>query len=371
MNADPMTATQSPLAAFLSGIRVLDLSQYIPGPMATLFLADMGADVLKIEPPGGDEMQHLGPRDEAGAPLFYGALNAGKRVRRLNLKAGTDRDAFLDLAREADVLVEGFRPGVVDRLGIGWPVLKEINPRLVMCSLSGYGATSALRDIAGHDGNYLAELGVMDRNGETRPNFFDPPISDVGGTLFAAIAILGALHGRTRTGKGCLIDLGVADTIMPMQLMQIAQYGKLGTVPSRQTGYLNGGFASYQVYATSGGRHVMLGALEPRFWANFCAAAGRGDLVERHGEDAPQDALRADVAAVFAALTLEEAIARFDAADCCFSVVRDLGEALTGAHVASRDLVRKSAAGDLQALFPAWIDQRPPRSRPPLSHQDD
>ena len=276
------------------------------------------------------------------------------------------RDEFFWLVRDADVVVEGFRPGVVDRLGIGWAVLSGINPRLVMCSLSGYGANSAMRDVAGHDANYIAELGVMDRNGETRPNYFDPPMSDVGGTMFAAIAILGALNGRARTGKGCLIDLGVADTIMPMQLMHIAQYGKLGIVPSRQSAYLNGGVASYQVYATSDGRHVMLGALEPKFWAAFCKAARRPDLLERHGEAVPQHRLRADIADVFAALTLEQAAAQFDAADCCFSVVRDLGEALDSAHVASRDLVRRSEASDLQALFPAWVDQRPPPSRPPL-----
>lgn len=366
-----MTDMESPLASFLSGIRVIDLSQYIPGPMATLFLADMGAEVLKIEPPAGDEMQHLGPKDKDGKPVFYDALNAGKRVKRLNLKDDAGRDEFFRLVRDADVLVEGFRPGVVDRLGIGWAVLREINPRLIMCSLSGYGATSVLRDVTGHDANYLAELGVMDRNGETRPNYFDPPISDVGGTLFAAITILGALNGRTRTGRGCLIDLGVADTLMPMQLMHVAQYGKLGIVPSRQSAYLNGGVAAYQVYATSDGGHVMLGALEPKFWAAFCKAAGRPDFVERLDEAAPQHALRADVAHVFATLTLEQAMERFEQANCCFSVVRDLGEALTSQHVASRDLVRANAQGDLQALFPAWVDQRPPPSRPPLRHYDE
>lgn len=359
-------ADPSPLGAFLTGVRVLDLSQYIPGPMATLFLADMGAEVLKIEPPQGDEMQSLGPRDAQGRPVFYRALNAGKAVCRMNLKDADERKHFLGLVRDADVVVEGFRPGVMARLGIDWPVLSGVNPRIVMCSISGYGAGATLAGKAGHDANYLAQMGVMDRNGGDMPLYFDPPVSDVAGSLFAAMAILGALHGRERSGRGCVIDLALADTVMPLQLMQVADYGANGAVPERGETYLNGGAAWYQVYATADGRHVILGAVEPKFWRAFCEACARPDLVERHGEPLPQHSLREDVAAIFGSMSLDEAAARFGVVDCCFSVVNDLGEALAEGQVRERRLVRKTQGGELQALFPAWIDGAPPATRSDL-----
>lgn len=365
-----MMAAGNPLSGFLQGIRVLDLTQYIPGPMATLFLADMGAEVLKIEPPDGDEMQRIGPKDAGGNPVFYEALNAGKTALRLNLKDAGERELFFDLVRTADVLVEGFRPTVLARLGVDWPVLSRINPRLIMCSISGFGAVSPLRDVAGHDGNYLALQGIMSRNGITWPAFFDPPLADAGGALFAAISILGALHGRNRVGRGCVIDLALADAVMPMQLTQIADFGANGTVPGPGSTYLNGGAAYYQVYATADGHHVMLGALEPKFWRNFCVAADRPDLVARQGEAIPQQALTAEVTRLMGAMTLAEARARFGAIDCCFSVVQDLGQALGSDHVGTRQLVRADPDGRLQALFPAWVDGEAPRLRRPLAHAD-
>lgn len=365
-----MTAGRNPISGFLQGIRVLDLTQYIPGPMATLFLADMGAEVLKVEPPDGDEMQRIGPKDAEGNPVFYEALNAGKTALRLNLKDAGEREMFFDLVRTADVLVEGFRPAVLTRLGVDWPVLSRINPRLVMCSISGFGAVSPLRDVAGHDGNYLALQGIMSRNGMQRPTFFDPPLADTGGALFAAMSILGALHGRNRTGLGCVIDLALADAVMPMQLVQVADFGTNGTVPRPGSTYLNGGAAYYQVYATADGHHVMLGALEPKFWCNFCEAAERPDLVARQGETIPQETLTAEVSALMASMTLAEARARFGAVDCCFSVVQDLGQALASDHISARRLVRSDADGRLQALFPAWVDGEAPRLRRPLTHSD-
>jgi crotonobetainyl-CoA:carnitine CoA-transferase CaiB-like acyl-CoA transferase len=358
-------------ATFLDGVRILDLSQYIPGPLATLFLADMGAEVLKIEPPAGDEMRTLGPRDALGRPIFYNSLNAGKTIRRLNLKDDAGRAAFLELVRSADVVVEGFRPGVIDRLGIGYEVLKSINAGIILCSISGYGAGSSYAGKAGHDANYLALAGMLDRNGTDGPIFFDPPVSDVSGSLFAAVAILGALHGRRRTGKGCAIDLALADTAMPLQMIQIAAYGANGTVPGRGETYLNGGAAYYQVYLTGDGRHVVLGAIEPKFWQAFCHAANRPDWVARQADTLPQRALRDEVADFFSALSRAEIEARFQDVDCCLSVVNDLGAAMTDVHTAERKLVRENADGDLQALFPAWIDGAPPSPRQPPSRADD
>jgi crotonobetainyl-CoA:carnitine CoA-transferase CaiB-like acyl-CoA transferase len=359
----------SRLGTFLAGVKVLDLSQYIPGPMASLFLADMGAEVLKIEPPGGDPMRELGPRDGAGEPVFYCALNAGKAVHRANLKDPGARAEVIRLAAEADVLIEGFRPGTMARLGLDYDTLRPLNPRLVYCSISGYGATGELAQKAAHDANYLATSGMLDRNGKDAPLFFDPPVTDTSGALFAALTIVGALHGRERDGQGCHIDLGLADVAHPLQLMQVAGWGATGVSPGRASYYLNGGAAFYRTYATADGRHVVLGAVEPKFWRNFCEAAGRPEWIARQSEPMPQDRLAADVAALFAAMALGEAVARFDAVDCCFSPVLDLGEALNQPQLRERGLVRQgSAAGDLQSLFPALVDGAAPTLRAPVRH---
>jgi len=346
---------------FLSGVKVLDLSNYIPGPFASLMLADMGADVLKVEPPTGDGMQALGPRDANGQPIFYQALNASKSVIRLDLKSDAGLAVLLDHVDRADVLIEGFRPGVMQRLGLGYAVLSARRPELIYCSISGYGPTGPLAEVAAHDGNYLASAGVMDRNGGEVPFFFDPPVADMSGALFAAIAILGALNGRHKTGLGVHIDLGLADALMPLQLLQIADWAANRTVPKPRSYYLNGGAACYQVYPTADARHVMLGAVEPKFWRTFCEAADRYDWLERQAEEMPQAALIADVATFFASMTRAEANTRFGSVDCCYSPVLDLGEALTSEQIIARALVC-----DGQALFPAKFDGKSTAPRKPL-----
>ena len=178
-------------------------------------------------------MQHLGARDATGRALFYETLNAGKSVLRLDLKSEQGVAQLVDLVRGADVLIEGFRPGVMTRLGIGYERLKQVQPGLIYCSISGYGAVGPSALKAGHDANYLAEAGTLDRNGGERPLFFDPPVADVSGSLFAGMAILGALHGRHQSGLGCQIDLALADVIMPVQVLQGADFGANGTAPAR------------------------------------------------------------------------------------------------------------------------------------------
>lgn len=343
------------VSTFLSGVKILDLSQYISGPFASLMLGDMGAQVIKIEPPRGDEMRSLGPRDADGDPVFYSALNAGKSLLHIDLKTEAGLARILELVKDADVLIEGFRPGVMARLRIDYQLLKPLNPSLIYCSISGYGTSGPLSPSAGHDGNYLATSGILDRNGGEEPFFFDPPVADMSGALFAAIAILGALNGRNRTGEGTHIELGLADTLMPLQLMQIAEWGANATVPARQSTYLNGAAAYYQVYPSADGQFVMLGAVEAKFWHNFCLAAGREDWIERHDDAFPQDALIADVSHFFAHYTAEQIAERFDGIECCLSPVLNLEEALMSDHVQSRGLVRQAESG-LQALFPATFD---------------
>lgn len=339
---------------FLDGITVLDLSQYLPGPMATLFLADMGARVIKVEPPQGDPMQDAGPRDRQGRPVFYHTVNGGKTVVRLNLKSDPDRERFFALLEDADVVVEGFRPGVLDRLGIGYPKLQARKPGMILCSISGYGAGTEYASAAGHDGNYLAISGAMARNGDGAA-FYDPPVADGAGALFAAMAILGALHGRDRGQGGCHIDLALADVTMPLQMMQVAGYGATGIVPRSETTYLNGGAAYYRTYATCDG-HMMVGAIEPKFWRNFCEAADHPKWIARHADPLPQTLLISELSEWFAVRTREECEAIFAGRDCCVSPVLDLGEALAHDYTAERGLIRPDAEGVLHVAFPARVD---------------
>jgi alpha-methylacyl-CoA racemase len=354
------------LTSFLRGVRVLDLSRYVPGPLASLLLADMGAEVVKIEPPSGDDLQDLGPRGPDGRRVFYESINAGKAVLQLDLKKAADKNVLLELVATADVLIEGFRPGAMKRLGLDYKSLEAVNPRLIYCAINGYGATGPMALAAGHDSNYLALAGVLHRNGIGDAIFFDPPISDTSGALFAAIAILGALHGRTRTGRGCEIDLALADVAMPLQLLQVAGVGATGHVPGREETYLNSGAAYYRVYRTRDGRHIALGAMEQKFWRAFCEAAERPEWIVRQSEPTPQKDLIPEVAAYFASLTLAECVARFEGVDCCISPVLDLGEAIDAPHVRHRGLVRRDARGDVQALFPAVVGGSAPCIREKL-----
>lgn len=356
----------SRLNRFMSGLQVLDLSRHLPGPLATLLMVDFGAQVLKIEPPLGDELRETGPIDPQGRPVYFDAINAGKTCRRLDLKDGRDRAEFMTLAAKADILIESFRPGVMERLGVGYPALKALNPGLVFCSLNGFGHGSPLESTAAHDGNYLGLAGVLDRNGVDAPQFSDPPVADCTASLFALSAVLGALLARHADRQGCHLDLALADAVMPLQTFQLAEYVAAGTIPRRGHHFWNGSAAFYQVYETQDGRFVMLGAVEPKFWQAFCRAAGRPEWAPRQDEPQPQLQLRSDVAAMFRTLTAADCLARFGAADCCLTPILDLQEAVQSPHYQQRRLVRPGDDGRLQALFPAIVDGEPPDLRAPI-----
>jgi len=356
----------SRIAQFLAGIKVLDLTQYLPGPLATQMLADMGADVLKIEPPTGDEMRKLGPRDAAGHGIYYEAINAGKTTRTMNLKDEDVRAEFLELVRCADVLFEGFRPGVMERLRIGYQNLSTINPRLIFCSISGFGKTGPLAQMAAHDANYLALSGTLERNGIDRPIYFDPPIADCSSSLTALSAVLAALYSRSRDGKGCEIDIAIADVVMPFQTFSLADLGRQGEVSGRRSTYLNGGSAYYQIYPTRDGRHVALGAIEAKFWSAFCEAAGRPEWIARQSDALPQLSLTAELADYFSLLTLEQCVRQFKSVDCCLAPVLDLKEAVQSPYYQDRGLIRDAGAQGFQAVFPAIVDGEAPAVRRPL-----
>jgi alpha-methylacyl-CoA racemase len=296
----------------LEGNRVLDLSRLLPGPYLTLILADLGADVVKVEDPRlGDYMRAAPPlRDGLGARFL--AMNRDKRSLGLDLKAAAGREAFLRLAAGADVVLESFRPGVIDRLGVGFAALSARNPRLVLCSISGYGQDGPYRDRAGHDLNYIGLGGVLAMTGARGgpPVMPGVQIADIaGGALWGAVAILGALVGRTVTGKGAHLDISMTEGAMALLAAEQGN-AAMGARPTRGTESLNGGLACYGVYRTRDGKHMTLGALEPKFWLAFNQAIGRtGDMGELAAPPAEQERIRGEVQTIVATRTRDEWVA--------------------------------------------------------------
>jgi alpha-methylacyl-CoA racemase len=348
---------------FLSGVRVLDLSQYIPGPYAALMLADLGAEVVKVEPPGGDPMRQLGPRDRDGISPFWKLMNGGKTVVEIDLKTADGRAALEALLARADVLVESYRPGVMDRLGFTRARLEALNPGLVHAALSGYGQTGPWRLRTGHDLNYMALAGGLAQSGPAdRPLMATPPTADFASGLQSALAVCAALLGRARTGKGAYLDLSLAETVLAWQSPILTSALRPGFEPARAANLLNGGAACYQIYRAADGRFVTLAAIEEKFWRNFCEAVGRPELIARQWEPTPQHRLIADVAAIFATRTAAQWEAVLGPVDCCFGIVVEPAEVPSHPQIAARGMLARHD-GAIEALFPAHVDGRPPEPR--------
>lgn len=350
---------------FLTGTRVVDVSQYVPGPYAALQLADMGADVIKVEPPAGDPMRRLVTIDPDGLSPLYKVVNGGKTVVRLDLKSDAGKTAFEALLVAADVLVESYRPGVMDRLGFDRARLEALNPGLVHCAITGWGQTGPYRLRANHDLNCMALGGGLAASGTAdEPVMAWPPASDYASGIQGAAAVCGALIRRGRTGRGAYIDMSMMETVLAWQSGGLTTAARPGLAPRRARGLINGGAACYGIYRTADGRFLTLGNLEEKFWANFCAAAGRPDWVARQGEPIPQDALIAEVAAAIAARTLAEWEAVLDGVDTCYQAVLDFDEVPDHPHIKARQLVHRFDDDRIEVAFPAWVDGRPPDPRP-------
>jgi crotonobetainyl-CoA:carnitine CoA-transferase CaiB-like acyl-CoA transferase len=330
----------------LAGLRVLDLTRLLPGGFCTLLLADFGADVVKVEDTGmGDYVRWAPPHYEGADPSAGGAvflaLNRGKRSVRVDLKTDAGREVLLRLARDADVLVESFRPGVMDRLGVGYRALRAVNPGLVYCAITGYGQDGPYRDRAGHDIDYLALGGLLGLTGagpESPPVQAAGQIADLGGgALMAAFGILAALRARDASGEGQLVDVSMTDGALSWLAMVAARWFAEGRAPRRGELELAGGLLCYRPYRCADG-WVALGALEPKFWRAWCAGVGREDLVERQFEPVGSP-VHAEVEAVFAARTRAEWAAFNDEHDCCLEPVLGLEEALESELVRARGMV--------------------------------
>jgi len=329
----------------LEGLKVLDLTRLLPGGFCSLMLADFGADVIKLEDTGaGDYVRwapphYDGAEPSAGSALFL-SLNRGKRSIRIDLKSAAGKNVLLALVRSADVLLESFRPGVMDRLGVGYERLREENPRLVYCAITGYGQDGPNRDRPGHDINYLGLNGILGLTGEAGgpPVSASAQIADLGGGALMAVAgILIALQERARSGLGQLVDCSMFDGSLSLLAMLAGETLADGSIPRRGELRLAGGLVCYRPYRCADG-YVTLGALEPKFWVEFCRGVGREDLLE-HAFDPPgSDAHRA-VCDVFAARTRAEWEAFASEHDCCLEPVLGLDEALGGGLVAAREMV--------------------------------
>lgn len=328
----------------LQGIRVVDLTRLLPGPLATRHLMELGAEVIKIEGPaeqgqddGSRQFWRTAHEQARGEPsLMFRALNDGKQLHCLDLRSEQGVAALHEFLQTADVLVEGFRPGVMDRLGLGWSTLHTRYPRLVMCAISGYGQHSVWAHRAGHDINYVAMSGVLEQlatvGGEViTPNF---QIGDLmGGTQAAVGGILAGLLGVQRHGVGCFVDVSMTHEVLRHHVLAGIAVAHTGRAPAQARALLSGGAPCYGVYTTADGRYLAVGALELVFWRRVCEVLGRPDWATQHwslglvvGSDESM-ALRAQLGVIFKTQTLAHWVALFDAVDCCVTPVLRLDEA--------------------------------------------
>lgn len=350
----------TPQPPALDGTTVLDLSTVGPAARCARILADYGARVVKIGTP---------PR-RAGAQIepAWWAYGAGRGMlrARIDLKAPAGRAAFLALAERADVVLESFRPGVVDRLGIGYRALAERNPRLVLCSTSGYGQTGPYAGWAGHDLDYLAVAGYLDcsgRRADGGPALPGATIADsAAGGMHAALAILAALLRRARTGCGEHLDVSVADGVLSLMALHADQHLATGAEPGPGSDLLTGRYACYDVYRCRDGRWLAVGAIEPRFFANLAKALGLERWIPHQMDDARQDALRADLAAAFATRDRDAWVAELGPGDACVAPVSSVAEATRDPHFAARGVwatAEHPAHGSVRQVGPVLAGQTP------------
>ena len=332
----------------LTGIRVLDLTRLLPGAFCTMLLADMGADVIRVEDPGRGDWMRSTPPLAGDQSVQFNALNRNKRSLALNLKSAEGRDLLLRLVDGAGVLVEGNRPGVMDRLGLGWDVLHARNPKLVMCSITGYGQDGPFAARAGHDINYMATSGALGLNGERDgpPVPLSVQVADIGGGgLQPAVAILGALVGVLRGAPGRRLDVSMTDAAVSWLALPFASLGG-GEEVRRGDQRLAGRHACYRVYACKGGGYYSVGALEPKFWAELCKVVGRPDLIELQFADGDGgERVNRAMEAVFVSRTRSEWEAELAGLDVCCEPVLELGEVASHRQIAARSLIVHRGSG--------------------------
>ena len=326
----------------LEGIKIVDLSRYLPGPLATQMLADFGAEVIKVEDRKGELGRFLLPMIEDTSARFY-TVNRNKKSIGLDMKKPEGKEIFRKLIADADVVVDQFRPDVMNKMGLGYEDLKKINPRLIYCIITGYGLTGPMRDAAGHDVNYLNTAGVTELMGtqEGPPSMCGVQIADTaGGSLYTVIAILLALSAREKTGKGQLCDVAMMDGALSLLSYTIGEWsGGDGSLPKRGGELLTGGHATYRIYKCKDGRYVSLGAVEDKFWATFCTKLGKEEYIPLQMDVPKQPAIIADIEKIMLTRTRDEWVDFFSDSDICFTPVLTLDEMVKHPQVLARDMV--------------------------------
>jgi alpha-methylacyl-CoA racemase len=349
------------MTEMLDGVTVLDLASVGPAARASRWLADYGATVVKVGPVPKDTGVQI-------TPPFY-AYSAHRRMQRalVDMKSAEGREAFLRLVEQADVLIESFRPGVVDRLGIGWDATSARNPRLVYCSTSGYGQTGPRAQWAGHDLNYLAVGGFLhctNRGADGQPPVPGLTLADsAGGGMHSVMAILAALVRRATTGEGAYLDVSIADGVLGLMALAVDEYLATGVEPGPRHGLLTGRYAYYDTYPTRDGRWLSVAAIEPRFWANLCERVGLPHWAEHQEDDAVQDQIRADLRAVFLTRDLADWITELSPADTCVAPVLTVPEIVEDEQFEARaDFVpaHDATAGDFRQVGPVFAGMEQP-----------
>jgi crotonobetainyl-CoA:carnitine CoA-transferase CaiB-like acyl-CoA transferase len=339
----------------MSGIRILDLSRLLPGPYLTKLLTDLGAEVIKIETPLAGDYTRLAP-PEMGLGGLYETLNRGKQSLALNYRNPRGHQLFMGLAKTADVILEGFRPGTAERHGIGYEDIKSIKPDIIYCSLSGYGQEGPYRGQAGHDINYEALGGALALNAQPgeKPVPFGLPMADLSGAMLAGIAILGALFGRERTGQGAYLDMALLDGVLSWMTPLAGAAFFSGFELSAGSHPLLGGLPCFNIYQAADGKYLTLAALEPTFWQAFCQVVGRDDLLPRQFDRT----IKEEIADIFRQKGQQEWLEAFEGTDGCVEAVNSFAEMLAHPQVRARGYVQEEAGKPVRLESPFVFARR-------------
>lgn len=337
----------------LEGMLVLDFSTLLPGPMATLLLAEAGAEVIKIERPSGEEMRSYQPR-WGRESINFALLNRGKKSLALDLKSPADRAAFQPLIERADIVVEQFRPGVMKRLGLDYETVSQFNPRLIYCSITGYGQTGPKRDVAGHDLNYIGDTGLLALSMGDLARPVVPPalIADIAGGAYPAVMnILLALQNRDKTGRGCYLDVAMTDNLFSFMYWAIGKGVITGQWPANAADLVTGGTPRYRLYPTKDGKVVAVAAIEQKFWEALCDIL---DIEPEYRDDAKDsEATASRLATLISAEPASIWASRFAGRDCCCSVVSNVEQAFSDPHFKARGLFSHMLVNETGATLPA------------------
>ncbi len=347
----------------LNGIRILDLSRLVPGPYLTQLLADLGAEVIKVETPLAGDYARLIPA-EMGLGKMFEMINRGKKSVAINYRNPRGREVFLRLASTADVLLEGFRPGAMARWKIDYETIRTVNGAMIYCSLSGYGQEGPYRQRAGHDLNYLAISGALSLNAreDQPPVPYGVAVADLSGAMLASIAILSALVARQKDGKGAYLDVSLLDGALSWMTPQAGAAFFSGLSVKGGKLALSGGLACYNIYETADGKYLSLGALEPTFWSDFCKVTGRNDLLPRQFDRSIKD----EVAHIFKGRTLDAWLEAFSNSDGCVEPVLSFEEMLSHPQVRARGFVHEEDGQPVGLNTPFVFAHGPKRPAPKL-----